>query len=119
LTKEEEGGNEMFKVTLNARGQQFDYSCAPNVTPLRAARDQFVPIPTGCQRGGCGMCKVKVLEGEYEQEIIRSHDVLSDEELANGYALACCMTVQSDLEMITVEDYENEQSKLSKTAQTK
>ncbi len=109
----------MFKVTLKARGQQFDYSCAPNVTPLTAARNQFIPIPTGCQQGGCGMCKVKVLDGEYEQEIIRSHEALSDEELENGYALACCMKATSDLEMITVEDYEKEQSSLGQTAQTK
>lgn len=109
----------MFKVTLKARGQQFDYSCASNITPLRAARDQFIPIPTGCQQGGCGMCKVKVLDGEYNQEIIRSHDALSDNELNNGYALACCMTPASDLEMITVEDYEKEQSSLSEEAKTK
>ena len=63
------------------------------------------------------MCKVKVLDGEYEQEIIRSHDALSDEELENGYALACCMTPASDLEIITVEDYEKEQRNLSKAAQ--
>ena len=96
----------MNKVTLKARGQQFEYQCAPNVTPLRAARDQFIPIPTGCIRGGCGMCKVKVVSGEYDQEIIRSHDALSDEELANGFALACCMTAKSDIEIITIEDYE-------------
>jgi ferredoxin len=96
----------MYKVTLSARGQQFEYDCAENVTPLRAARDQFIPIPTGCVRGGCGMCKVKVLNGEYDQEIIRSHDALSDEELVSGYALACCMTAKSNLEMMTAEDYE-------------
>ncbi|WP_338450094.1 2Fe-2S iron-sulfur cluster binding domain-containing protein [Niallia oryzisoli] len=96
----------MYKVTLKARGQQFEYDCPLNVTPLRAARDQFIPIPTGCQRGGCGMCKVKVLDGEYEQELVRSHDALSDEELADGYALACYMTPKSDLEIITIEDYE-------------
>ena len=96
----------MNKVTLKARGQQFEYACAPNVTPLRAARDQFIPIPTGCIRGGCGMCKVKVVSGEYDQEIVRSHDALSDEELANGFALACCMTAKSDIEIITIEDYE-------------
>jgi ferredoxin len=93
-------------VTLKARGQQFEYACGENITPLRAARDQFIPIPTGCVRGGCGICKVKVLNGEYDQEIIRSHDALSDEELANHYALACCMTAKSDLEIIAVEDYE-------------
>jgi|1185.fasta_scaffold351396_2 ferredoxin len=96
----------MYKVTLKARGQQFEVSCPPNVTPLRAARDQFIPIPTGCQQGGCGMCKVKVLDGEYAQELVRSHDALSNEELENGYALACCMMPKSDLEIITLEDYE-------------
>lgn len=105
----------MNKITLKARGQQFEYSCSTNVTPLKAARDQFIPIPTGCVSGGCGMCKVKVLEGDYEQEIIRSHEALSDEELANGYALACCMTAKSDLEIITVEDFEKVQQKSTET----
>ncbi|KAA9011768.1 2Fe-2S iron-sulfur cluster-binding protein [Niallia endozanthoxylica] len=99
----------MNKITLKARGQQFEYSCPSNVTPLRAARNQFIPIPTGCVSGGCGMCKVKVVNGEYEQEIIRSHDALSDEELANGYALACCMKAKMDLEIIAIEDYEKAQ----------
>ena len=96
----------MNKVILNARGQQFEYTCPSNVTPLKAARDQFIPIPIGCQRGGCGMCKVKVYHGDYEQDIIRSYDALSDKELENGYALACCMKINSHVEMITIEDYE-------------
>ena len=89
-----EGVEVMYKVTLKVRNQQFEYDCDPDRTPLRAARDLFIPIPTGCQRGGCGMCKVKVLKGEYEQELVRSHEALSDEELENGFALACCMTAK-------------------------
>ncbi|WP_071392952.1 2Fe-2S iron-sulfur cluster-binding protein [Bacillus tuaregi] len=96
----------MYKVSLKARNQQFDYPCAPEQTPLRAARDHFIPMPTGCQRGGCGMCKVKVLDGEFDHELTRSHEYLSDEELYNRYALACCMTPKSDLSIITSEDYE-------------
>ena len=95
----------MYKILLKARNQQFDYTCAPEQTPLRAARDEFIPFPTGCQRGGCGMCKVKVLDGEYEHDLVRSHEYLSDEELENRFALACCMKPKSDLEMITIEDY--------------
>jgi ferredoxin len=56
---------------------------------------------------------VKVVSGEYDQELVRSHDALSDEELANGFALACCMTPKSDLEIITLEDYENQLQKAS------
>src|SRR4051795_2939239 len=111
----------MYKVTLKARGQQFEVSCPPNVTLLRAARDQFIPIPTGCQQGGCAMCKIKVLDGQYAQELVRSHEALSDEELENGYALACCMTLKSDLDIITVEDYEKRknESNAVKLAETK
>ncbi|MED4225570.1 2Fe-2S iron-sulfur cluster binding domain-containing protein [Neobacillus cucumis] len=96
----------MYKVSLKARNQQFEYSCAPDQTPLSAARDHFIPFPTGCQRGGCGMCKVKVLDGEYNHELTRSHECLSDQELNNQFALACCMTPKSNLDIITMEDYE-------------
>jgi len=101
----------MYKITLDARNQKFEYTCGPNQTPLRAARDEFIPFPTGCQRGGCGMCKVKVISGEYEQELVRSLEALSDEELENGFALACCMAPKSDLEIITLEDYEKQLQK--------
>ncbi|WP_071394150.1 2Fe-2S iron-sulfur cluster-binding protein [Bacillus tuaregi] len=95
----------MFNVKLYARGQEFNYACSTAVTPLQAARDQFIPIPTGCRRGGCGLCKVKVMEGKFNQEMVRSHEALSDAELANGYALACCMVPESDLNMIMAEEY--------------
>jgi ferredoxin len=109
----------MYKVALKARGQEFEYSCAPNVTPLRAARDQFIPIPTGCQQGGCGVCKVKVLQGKYSQELVRSHDALSNEELENRYALACCMLPNSDLEIMTIEDYEKMNDNAEKLMESK
>ena len=38
----------MYKVSLKAREQQFEFACPPNITLLRAARDLFIPIPTGC-----------------------------------------------------------------------
>jgi ferredoxin len=97
----------MYKVTLKARGKQFEYNTAPDQSPLQAARNEFIPFPVGCRRGGCGMCKVKVLNGDYEQELVRSHEALSNEELENNFALGCCMTPKSDLDLITIEDYEN------------
>ncbi|MEH7094524.1 heme-binding protein [Neobacillus vireti] len=97
----------MYKVTLRARGKQFDYNSAPDQSPLDAARNEFIPFPVGCRRGGCGMCKVKVLNGDYEQDLVRSKEALSDEELENSFALGCCMTPKSDLDLISIEDYEN------------
>lgn len=45
-------------------------------------------IPSGCHGGGCGVCKVRVVEGRVNcLAMSRSH--VSVEEQAAGYALAC------------------------------
>ena len=40
----------MYKVTLKARGQQFEYSCASNATPLRAAATSLFRFQQGVSR---------------------------------------------------------------------
>jgi 3-phenylpropionate/trans-cinnamate dioxygenase ferredoxin reductase subunit len=46
-------------------------------------------IPVGCVNGGCGVCKVRILEGQYRPlgPISRAH--VSTEEEALGFTLAC------------------------------
>ncbi|MBM3393166.1 MAG: 2Fe-2S iron-sulfur cluster binding domain-containing protein [Betaproteobacteria bacterium] len=46
-------------------------------------------IPVGCVNGGCGVCKVRILEGEISQlgPVSRAHVTLDEE--ACGYTLAC------------------------------
>ena len=46
-------------------------------------------IPVGCVNGGCGVCKVHVLEGQCQPlgPISRAH--VSAEEEAAGFTLAC------------------------------
>ncbi len=46
-------------------------------------------IPVGCVNGGCGICKVRILEGQCHPlgPISRAH--VSAEEEALGFALAC------------------------------
>ena len=46
-------------------------------------------IPVGCVNGGCGVCKVRILEGQYRPlgPISRAH--VSVEEEAQGFTLAC------------------------------
>lgn len=53
-------------------------------------------IPKGCFGGGCGICRVRVIEGEYTTgKMSRAH--VSEEEQAEGYALACKCYPQGDL----------------------
>ena len=46
-------------------------------------------IPVGCVNGGCGVCKVKILEGTVETlgPVSRAH--VTEEEECQGFTLAC------------------------------
>ena len=53
-------------------------------------------IPVGCRNGGCGVCKVQVLDGKCDRRVMsRAH--VNIEEEAQGYALACRIIPTSDL----------------------
>jgi ferredoxin len=55
-------------------------------------------VPVGCRGGGCGVCKVKVLSGQYDVlPMSRSH--VSAEGEAAGEALACRLLPRGDLEI--------------------
>jgi Na+-transporting NADH:ubiquinone oxidoreductase subunit NqrF len=54
------------------------------------------PIPVGCRGGGCGVCRVQVLAGEYQAKRMSQRFVSTDEARA-GYALACRMIVTDDV----------------------
>jgi ferredoxin len=55
-----------------------------------------VKIKVGCKGGGCGICKIQILEGEVD----RGHSarsVLPLDEIEEGYALACQTKPNSDV----------------------
>jgi ferredoxin len=58
-------------------------------------------IPVGCRQGGCGVCKVQVIEGQYVRRVMsRAH--VSVEEEASGYVLSCRIYPASDLRVSVV-----------------
>lgn len=61
---------------------------------LDQALDAGVTIPYSCRGGKCGRCKVKLVEGEVA---ILNNEALSNEELAQGYILACSCIPLSDI----------------------
>lgn len=89
----------MYTVTLGSR----TFLCSDKEDILLASKRKFVPIPSGCQRGGCGMCKVKVTEGMYQMGLI-SNTALTEEEQKEGYVLSCKTVPKSDLVISLVHD---------------
>lgn len=45
-------------------------------------------IPVGCRGGGCGICKIRVISGDYQGRKM-SRAFVSQEEEEAGYVLAC------------------------------
>ena len=57
----------------------------------------------GCRRGGCGVCKVVVLTGEYNsQKMSRDHVSANDE--VSGIVLACCIEPRSDITFSLIDE---------------
>ena len=69
---------------------------------LDAAEEAGLDLPASCRGGGCSICTVKVLEGELDQS---EQAYLTDQQLADGYALICVGYAKSDC---TLETHHNE-----------
>lgn len=53
-------------------------------------------LPVGCRRGGCGVCRARVISGDYRRApMSREHVSTADE--ADGVVLTCAIYAQSDL----------------------
>ena len=66
-------------------------------------RSRAGPIKHGCFGGGCGICRMKVVEGSYEKvkNMSRAHVTEADEE--RGIVLLCCITPRGDM-VVSGED---------------
>jgi uncharacterized 2Fe-2S/4Fe-4S cluster protein (DUF4445 family) len=85
--------NKKVKVTFYPKNITAETEEGENL--LRVAMSAGVHINASCGGAGtCGKCKVKIDSGEVKSEITER---LSDEELDEGYRLACITTVESDL----------------------
>ena len=84
----------MFRISINDQ----TFLCTTESTLVQAVRQQMVKIPYACVGGGCGYCKVKVIDGQYVMDKY-AKSALSDEEVENGYVLLCKTHPLSDLQL--------------------
>lgn len=69
---------------------------AKGATLADVLEENGVPIIIACRSGMCGSCKCKVTKGEVSRT---STETLTEEDIANGYTLACSSQIQSDVEV--------------------
>jgi len=84
-----------FQITVEETGESFPCNEKKH---LLAGMLQLGKkgIPVGCRSGGCGVCKVKVLAGQYTTKKM-SRDHVTEEEESQGIVLACRVFPQSDV----------------------
>lgn len=58
-------------------------------------------IPVGCRGGGCGVCKVRIDQGDYRCKKMSRAQVTLEEERA-GYVLACRCHPLSDIRLTVI-----------------
>ena len=78
------------KVSVHVMQTNETFPCASDESLLQAMlRLGRKGIPAGCVNGGCGVCKVHVIEGQCQPlgPISRAH--VSAAEEAQGFTLAC------------------------------
>ncbi len=78
-------------------GLQDSFVCRPQESLLAAmVRLGKKGIPSGCHNGGCGVCKVHIMDGDYHKgKMSRTH--VSEQEEQAGFVLACRCQPQADL----------------------
>ena len=89
----------MFEIQSD--DQLFKFQSASDDTILSAALRAELAFPYECNSGGCGACKIELLEGEVNN-LWPEAPGLSDRERRKGRLLACQCRAQSDLKIKVV-----------------
>jgi ferredoxin len=82
-------------ITVQPLGQSF--GCAPGWHLLDGVeRSGTKASPVGCRRGGCGVCRVRVIDGQFNTKVM-SKAYCTEHDIAAGEVLACRVFPTTDL----------------------
>jgi ferredoxin len=74
------------------------FDCADDEPVLSAMiRHGKGPIRYGCFGGGCGVCKARIVSGDYAAFKTMSAAHVNEGDKKMGYALLCCVKPLGDL----------------------
>ena len=96
ITAPSDGAGEGMQVSFTRSGRKAPL--LPGQTILEAAEGCGLRIPTACRQGLCGTCLVRKLSGQVRMEHMGG---IADEEIAEGWILACCS--QAETALVEVE----------------
>lgn len=81
-----QGSDRTERVQVTRAGTEHGLRVEPGQTVLESALAAGIDMPFSCAMGGCGACKVRLVEGNVEME---EPNCLSRREREAGYVLTC------------------------------
>jgi len=86
-----------FEVRFEQSGDVFPCRDDESVLAAMAAANRST-LQVGCRSGGCGVCRVQVLDGRYDTGLMSSDQVPACDR-ARGNALACKLFPRQNLRL--------------------
>lgn len=84
------------KLTFTTQSPLRRFQAPVGLSLLEALEQNKVAVNSACRAGVCGCCKTRITKGQYQ---VTSTATLTEQEVAEGYVLACACQPQSDLEL--------------------
>lgn len=85
--------------TVEMSGSMKTFPCKETESIITAMMKAGVnPFPIGCRGGGCGVCRIQILEGKIDTGAMSRAFVSKEDEL-NGFTLACRAKPRSNLKI--------------------
>ncbi len=87
-----------MKHTILVRDKDRKKTCLETKNLMDGLNVYADLVPKGCHNGACGVCKIRVLNGEYSKgKMNRKH--ISEDEEKNNIVLACRVFPKGDMEI--------------------
>jgi Na+-transporting NADH:ubiquinone oxidoreductase subunit NqrF len=101
--------NKIVKVSLvDPSGKTRKLKLDPNARLMDALASHDIELDSVCGGGGlCGLCMVEIKGKAAVDEDLSDHDYLTEQQLAEGYRLACQLTVQNKMVIMLPERISN------------
>lgn len=88
----EQTADDAESVMVNYKDKRFE--AGNGVILLTALKQNKFVVPTGCRSGMCGTCQMKLESGTVQ---MNQQGGLSQQQVEDGYILACCSTLTGNL----------------------